>query len=226
MQGSGDSARETAIMLGVLTAVERDSAITQRSLSSELGIALGLANAYLRRCVRKGLVKVRQAPLNRYAYYLTPGGFAEKTRLTGEYLTLSFKFFRDARRGCSDVFAECQARGLARVALAGSGELAEIAVLSAGECGIEVDCVIDPGTGAVHCAGRPVVASLGDALKRRDGASGFAVVVTDTRRPQDTFDAMVRAARDAGLDADRVIAPALLRVSRGPAAARQGSAGA
>ena len=56
---SGDEGpKDTAITLGVLSAVERDSAITQRSLSSELGIALGLANAYLKRCVRKGWSKV------------------------------------------------------------------------------------------------------------------------------------------------------------------------
>ena len=70
------------IVLGLLTSIERDSAVTQRKLAGDLGIALGLANAYLRRCVRKGLVKVSQVPLNRYAYYLTPQGFAEKSRLT------------------------------------------------------------------------------------------------------------------------------------------------
>ena len=62
--------------------VEENSQITQRSLASELGIALGLTNAYLKRCVRKGWVKINQAPANRYAYYLTPRGFAEKSRLT------------------------------------------------------------------------------------------------------------------------------------------------
>src|SRR6266446_7963781 len=55
-----------SIVLSVLTSIERDSAITQRKLAHDLGIALGLANAYLRRCVRKGLVKMRQVPINRY----------------------------------------------------------------------------------------------------------------------------------------------------------------
>ncbi len=89
------TAQETEIMLEVLSAVERDSRITQRSLSHDLGIALGLANAYLKRCTKKGLIKIRQVPLNRYAYYLTPKGFAKKSRLTAEYLAVSFNFFRD-----------------------------------------------------------------------------------------------------------------------------------
>src|ERR1700685_3834729 len=77
---------DTAILLGVLSAVERDSGVTQRHLAHELKIALGLINAYVRRCAKKGFIKIRQVPLNRYAYYLTPRGFAEKSCLTAEYL--------------------------------------------------------------------------------------------------------------------------------------------
>ena len=60
--------------------------MTQRHLADRLGVALGLANSYLRRCARKGLIKITQAPDNRYLYYLTPQGFTEKTRLTARYL--------------------------------------------------------------------------------------------------------------------------------------------
>src|SRR5215467_15671340 len=102
---------EDAILLGVLDAVERDPALTQRSVARELCIALGLANAYLRRCVRKGLIKVSQVPRRRYAYYLTPQGFAEKSRLTASYLAHSFSFFRQARTQCAVLFAEAAGRG-------------------------------------------------------------------------------------------------------------------
>ena len=88
--GQRDEAKdgEIGIILGMLSAVERDSNVTQRHLARELGIALGLANAYLKRCAKKGFIKIRQVPLNRYAYYLTPRGFAEKSRLTAEYLSV------------------------------------------------------------------------------------------------------------------------------------------
>ena len=139
LQETGDP----GIVLSVLTSIERDSATTQRKLARELGIALGLANAYLRRCVRKGLVKTSQVPLNRYAYYLTPQGFAEKSRLTAEYLAVSLDFFRRARSDCAALFRYCEALGWRNVALYGASDLAEIAVLSAGETAVEVLCVID-----------------------------------------------------------------------------------
>ena len=122
-----ESPESSRIMLGLLDAVEQDRAQSQRLLASELGIALGLVNAYLKRCVKKGLVKVREAPARRYAYYLTPQGFTEKSRLTVEYLSVSFSFFRRAKAECGAVFRVAAERGFHRVALAGISDLAEIA---------------------------------------------------------------------------------------------------
>src|SRR4029078_9341713 len=111
-----ESPESSRIMLGLLDAVEQDRAQSQRLLASELGIALGLVNAYLKRSVKKGLVKVRSAPTRRYAYYLTPRGVAEKSRLTVEYLSSSFEFFRRARSDCPQTFEQAKANGLNRVA--------------------------------------------------------------------------------------------------------------
>ena len=209
---------KTTIMLGLLSAVERDSELTQRSLSSELGIALGLANAYLKRCVNKGLIKVSQVPLNRYAYYLTPRGFAEKSRLTAEYLSVSFNFFRDARRQCEALLAGCARHGLHRIALVGGGELAEIAVLSATDTPVRIVCVIDAEGGKASLAGRPVVRDFDAALALAQASGGLdALIVTDVRAPQETFEAIAEAAGDAGLGRDRVLVPALLRVTEQPA---------
>src|SRR5260370_8733646 len=171
------------LVLGLLTSIERDSAIAQRKLAGDLGFGLGLANCYLRRWVRKGLVKMRQVPLNRYAYYLTPQGFAEKGRLTAEYLSVSFNFFRRARGDCALLLRQCSARGWRRVALYGAGDLAEIAVLSAGETGIEVACVIDRGRAGRSCAGVPVVADL--AAARLAAALGGldCLILTATQAP-------------------------------------------
>src|SRR6476619_2291915 len=126
---NGQTIENGRIVLGLLESVERDGAKSQRKLASELGIALGLVNAYLKRCVKKGLVKVAQAPPRRYAYYLTPQGFAEKSRLTIEYLTTSFSFFRRARADCANTLANAQQNGWSRIALAGASDLAEIAVI-------------------------------------------------------------------------------------------------
>src|ERR1700674_1411997 len=103
-QAQSEDAEKARIMLGLLESVARDSAQSQRHLATELDIALGLVNTYLRRCIKKGLVKVSSVPARRYAYYLTPKGFTEKSRLTVEYLSSSFGFFRQAKADCSQIF--------------------------------------------------------------------------------------------------------------------------
>src|SRR5215475_7501342 len=127
---------ETVKLLGNVAGQE---ASNQRALARQIGISVGLVNALVRRAVHRGLIKIKEAPARRYAYYLTPKGFAEKSRLVAEYLDYSLSFFRTARQEYSDVFARCAAAGTKRVVLCGGGELAEIATLAAG--GIDVALV-------------------------------------------------------------------------------------
>jgi hypothetical protein len=194
------AATDDEIVLGVLDVVERDPAVTQRSVARELGIALGLANAYLKRCIRKGLIKVGQVPSRRYAYYLTPQGFTEKSRLTAEYLSLSLSFFRKARAQCSGLFGEAVARGHRRVALVGEGDLAEIASLVA-------------HANAVEIAGIVATAQSSDLIKERLAALGRvdAVLVTALVDSRGAYEAAV-----AAIGPERVYTPELLRLYQSP----------
>src|SRR5262245_42525679 len=176
------------IMLGLLDAVEQDRAQSQRLLASELGIALGLVNAYLKRCIKKGLVKVRSAPARRYAYYLTPQGFAEKSRLTVEYLSYSFGFFRQAKADCLALFRMAHARGVKTVVLAGQSELAEIAALCAAESGTEIVGIVQERMGKPEFIGLPIVAVFDEVARPFD-----AVLITDMTTPRETCErALVR----------------------------------
>jgi DNA-binding MarR family transcriptional regulator len=188
------------IMLGLLESVERNGGQSQRHLASELGIALGLVNAYLKRCVKKGLVKVSEAPARRYAYYLTPQGFAEKSRLTVDYLSYSFSFFRTARADCAEVFATLRARAFTRIVVAGVSDLAEIARICALESGIEIVAIVDRNATVPLFVGVPVVASFDRVAGPFD-----AVVITDLRAGAEIFEA---AAVIVG--PSRVLAPKLL----------------
>src|SRR5712672_2042575 len=81
--------------LKLLEAVEQDSRVTQRSLATKLGIALGLTNIYLRRLVRKGYIKCVNVQSNRISYLITPRGIAEKARLTYEFLGMPVRPIRE-----------------------------------------------------------------------------------------------------------------------------------
>ena len=130
------------ITLGLLSAVEESSSVTQRAVAKELGIALGLVNTYLKRCVKKGLIKVRQVPANRYAYYLTPKGFSEKARLTGEYLSQGFQLFRLSRSQIVEIMEDCENQGLKKIVLVGATDITEIAILCAQEFDLGISGIL------------------------------------------------------------------------------------
>lgn len=204
---NGREEADSQIVLGILEAIDRGEKVTQRAVANELGIALGLVNAYLKRCMKKGWVKMRSAPTRRYAYYLTPQGFTEKSALTANYLAYSFSFFRTARADCEKVLAEAVARRMKRVALVGASELSEIIMLCAADLPLQIVGVIDGRKAGQRHAGFTVVARHED-LGEVDG-----MIVSDVAKPMTAYDAAVLA-----VGAERVLAPALLRTSRRPIA--------
>jgi hypothetical protein len=166
-----------------------------------MGVALGLANSYLKRCIRKGYIKITEAPANRYLYYLTPRGLTEKGRLTVKYLRYSFEFYRRAGESCVRVFDQCEARNLRRVLLAGSSDLAEIASVRAQEHRIEVVGVYDPRAGRPRLVGKPVWRSIGDC-----GAFDVCVL-TDLDSPVTTYRHLQQA-----IGREKVLVPDVLAV--------------
>ncbi len=189
------------IVLGLLESVERDGAKSQRRIAAELGIALGLVNAYLKRCIKKGLVKVSSVPAKRYGYYLTPQGFAEKSRLTVEYLSYSFGFFRRAKLDCAETFETARTLRIERVALAGASDLAEIASICSVESSIEIVAVVDRRSNRERFLDYPVVPTFAAIRDQVDG-----VVVTDLNTTQETI---AEAATCFAVEA--ILVPRLLR---------------
>ena len=154
--------KKESLTLEILETIDNQSNLTQRRLADRLGVALGLANSYLKRCVRKGLIKIEQAPANRYLYYLTPSGFAEKSRLTAEYLSTSFDFYRRASASCTQVFRKCSESHYQSVLLCGISELAEIASLRAKEQNIIIVGFLDREIDKTEFIGLPVWKSLNE----------------------------------------------------------------
>jgi DNA-binding MarR family transcriptional regulator len=129
----------------LLTEVERDGAVTQRSLAVKLGVALGLTNLYLKRLARKGYIKITTIPSQRVRYLLTPQGFAEKSRLTYLYMQYSLSHYRDMRARLRETLSLAVQRGMKRVVIYGTGELAEMAYLSLREMQLTLVGFVDDG---------------------------------------------------------------------------------
>lgn len=192
--------REDKLTLDLLDAIEQQDNISQRHLSQHMGIALGLTNSYLKRCVKKGWIKITTAPANRYLYYLTPKGFAEKARLTGEFLSTSLTLFRQAGDSYSELFDKCNSEDWSRVLFAGLSDLAEIAYLRSLEKGIQVTGIYEPGAEIDSRFGVPVWVDY------PDDCEADAVLITTLADP-----VVVAEGLAEHVDQSRILIPPLLR---------------
>ena len=129
--------------LKLLEEIERNRSPSQRQLSRQLHISLGLVNSFIKRLAQKGYFKITHIPKNRVKYILTPKGAAEKTRLTYEYVKYSFEFYKIARQRLREFFAALDAQEAQRIVFWGATDLAEIAYISLQETSNVFVAVVD-----------------------------------------------------------------------------------
>ena len=199
---NGANEKEEKLTLELLNAIDQRSDLSQRNLAQHMGIALGLTNSYLKRCARKGLVKVSEAPANRYLYYLTPKGFAEKARLTGHYLADSLTFYRQAGESCSEIFDYCKLNGKGRILLCGVSELAEIALIRAMDAEVMIVGIYVPESPLDNLFSKPVWTDL-------TAVSDFDIcLLTNLNSPYEFYKTLVKE-----VGKDGVLIPSVLGIT-------------
>jgi DNA-binding MarR family transcriptional regulator len=199
--------------LEILASIGEERPLTQRALALRLGIALGLTNLYLKRLVRKGYVKVSTTPASRIKYLLTPRGLAQKGRLTRDYMRRSLALFRELRAILRQALLPLTANGAARVAIYGTGEVAELAYLTLMELGLRPAAVLDGRSGGTF---------LGHAIAHvREAPCAFDAVIVAT------LDAPERIARElVGLGVPTAAIICLTNGRPAPGRAARGRVGA
>ncbi len=177
--------------LEILTAIGEGRPLTQRVLAQRLGVALGLANLYMKRLVKKGLIKITEFPSKpsarkRLRYVLTPRGLAEKSRLTYDYMTYSLGIYRRTRETLRETLGHLPGNGAKRVVLYGVGEAAELAFVTLKELGVEPVGVFAPTAGG-EFLGFPV-RNVAEVLE--EPVDGIIVATFD--RPEPHLAALAR----------------------------------
>ena len=181
--------------LGLLEAVAQNGHVTQRGLSTKLGMALGLTNIYLKRLVRKGFIKCVNVQPNRLFYLITPTGIAEKSRLTYEYMEYSLRMYRKTRHRFRTEMGRHLKEHRSRIAIYGTGEAAELAYLCLRELGIEPVAVFDGDRG-----GKFLGIPVRDVRQHGDVDYDLVVIATMSAPA-----GQVAELRRHGVDADRIV---------------------
>jgi DNA-binding MarR family transcriptional regulator len=132
--------------LTLFEAVAENERISQRQLAQEMGLSLGLTNAFLQTVLKKGWVRAKQVSARRWAYFLTPEGFSEKSRLTVNYLQRTLSSFRELKDLTNAQLEVLAQRGVRRVWLCSEGDWAEIITLCLPVWNLSLQGAFDPAT--------------------------------------------------------------------------------
>jgi DNA-binding MarR family transcriptional regulator len=195
--------KEDQLTLKLLKTVEEKSDISQRRLSSELGIALGLTNSYLNRCSRRGLIRIRGKSPRRYLYFLTPKGFAEKANLSTRYLANSLEFYKLSADEFRNLFSKYDSECCIRIILSGLSDLAEIAILIGRAANnVEIIAIYDQGKKDILFHEVPVFGNL-SSLPKSD-----LVMVTSLDNPIEQYKHMLEVIAE-----DKIYLPTVLGVT-------------
>lgn len=170
--------------LNLFVALENDARVSQAKLSKRLGIAAGLVNILMKRAVKQGLIKMTEIPAHRYAYYLTPKGFAEKTKLVSKYLDTSLTTYRRLRVEYRDIFTDLETRGIRSVTLVGDIDIAELAIMASFDTAINITALINAETKRSNLGPVPVKTEI-------DETFNGVMVICDARSPQECYEKII-----------------------------------
>jgi ribosomal protein S25 len=116
--------------LGFLEEIEKNPNISQRELSHRFGIALGVANASLKRMARKGWIQIRGFNHRKTEYYLTPDGFMEKSKLRLTLVSGIIQHYTELKGVINERLLEMERRGIRKIAFYGISNEMEVAYIT------------------------------------------------------------------------------------------------
>jgi DNA-binding MarR family transcriptional regulator len=157
-----ETTSESIREMNLLEQIERDPDVSQATLATQLGVAVGTVNWHIKRLVAKGYVKVRRADRKKLIYIITPEGIAFRARLTVDFIEQQFHLYRNTRQRVRELLAEVKQAGFHRVRIEGEGDLPDICRLSCLEQGLEVADGSDKLAPVLEAHGLRVVLRLSD----------------------------------------------------------------
>ena len=129
---------ETARELALLEHIESDPDVTQASLATQLGVAVGTVNWHLKRLIEKGYVKIKRAERKKLRYIITSEGIALRALLTMDYIEQQFLLYRNTRKHVREQLEQIKLAGYKEVSIRGEGDVADICRLSCLEQNVSI----------------------------------------------------------------------------------------
>lgn len=169
--------------LNILREIALNARITQAELADRCSLSVAMINNYMKDLCRQRLLRYHRKSIKNVSYHLTASGAQQLDLLLKERIGEMAQLFANAKAFILDRIKDCHGEAPRRVALFGSGDLAEIVFMAMESSGLNVLCVCDdaPGGRDKRICGRSIEPPL---LLCHIAAD--AVIVTDEPKTRES----------------------------------------
>ena len=127
----------------ILSAVAKNSHISQNNLANEVGLTSSMVNNYIRKLSKRELIRIKGNTNRTMNYNLTPKGFEEKMSLLVAYSLETTGLYQDAKQEFAQRLKEIYEEGVHNAVLFGAGETAEILFNASKSLDLEIIGIVD-----------------------------------------------------------------------------------
>ena len=130
----------------ILDMIEKNSKITQREISQQVGISVSIVNDYIDQYENQGLIIRKKHSTKNVEYFVTKKGSERRKLLNIWYLKSSHEVYLSAKDNITQFLNQIIEKGFKKILLYGAGEVAEIMLIVMNDDNklpLEVVAVID-----------------------------------------------------------------------------------
>ena len=168
--------------LDTLLEIKDNPSLSQRSLAHSLNISLGLTNAILQNLIHRGWVKAQKMTGRKILYLITPQGIARATNLVYDRFRETQNYYQYTKKLLTSYLIDLYTKGKRKVAIYGTGQLAEIAYLSLLDSPLQLHSIItdDPSSSKKKFLGHEVLTLSDFAQKISETSNLENLIVLST----------------------------------------------
>ena len=172
--------------LDTLLQLKADPSQSQRSLSRNLNISLGLTNSILQNLIHRGWIKVQKMTGRKILYLITPEGMANVSRLMYTRFQETLHYYHYTKDLLTAYLIKLYQQGEKTINIYGTGQLAEITYYAGISTPLKLNTIISDDPSKEKFLGQQTI-SIEDFLSQcanYNNLSNQKIIILSTDNPE------------------------------------------
>jgi len=172
--------------LDTLMEIKNNPSTTQRLLSRNLNISLGLTNSILQNLIHRGWIKVQKMTGRKILYLITPEGMANVSRLMYKRFQETLHYYHYTKDLLSAYLIKLYQQGEKTINIYGTGQLAEITYYAGISTPLKLNAIIGDDPSKEKFLGQQTI-SIEDFLSQyssNNTISNQKIIILSTNNPE------------------------------------------